>query len=70
MKPIRVFYSELTGQFYATRAYKVDKKGHIEITGEKFNVTQDIAHAIVTHGVEFRKKAKEKEPTHEPTTEI
>lgn len=57
-KPIKVFYSELTGQFYAARAYKIDSKGRVEITGEKFNVTQDIARAIVEHGIEFKEKEK------------
>jgi len=65
-KPIKVFYGELSGKFYATRAYKIHKNGRVEITGEKFDVTQDIARAIVSHGIEF----KEKEPAHEPTTEI
>lgn len=59
-KPIRVFYSELTGQFYATRAYKIDSKGRVEVTGQKFNVTQDIARAIVQNGVEFKEKEQSK----------
>lgn len=62
-KPIRVFYSELTGQFYATRAYKIDAKGQAQVTvnGEKFNVTQDIARIIVAHGVTFTERKKEQE---------
>lgn len=51
-KPIRVFYSELSGHFYATAHYK-EANGIITITGEKFDVTQDIARAIVTHDLEF-----------------
>jgi len=60
-KPIRVFYSELTRQFYATRAYKIDSKGRVEVTGEKFNVTQDIARIIVAHGVTFTERKKDEQ---------
>lgn len=57
-KPIRVFYSELSGQFYATDRYKIarspDGKAElITITGAKYDVTQDIARAIVAHDLEF-----------------
>lgn len=66
MKPIRVFYSSLTKRFYGTAAYRthfVDKVEHIEITGAKHDVTQDIARAIVEHGITFkpgRKRATRK----------
>lgn len=60
-KPIRVFYSTLTNRFYATRAYRIDAKGIVTVTGEKFDVTDDIANLIDEHGVEFRVK--------EPVTE-
>jgi 2-keto-3-deoxy-6-phosphogluconate aldolase len=55
-KPIRVFYSELSGEFYATDAYRI-KDGVAVITGRKDNVTQDIARAVVNHGVTFREVA-------------
>jgi hypothetical protein len=42
-KPIRVFYSRLSGRFYATRAYRLLPDGLVECTGEKFDVTDDIA---------------------------
>lgn len=51
-KPIRVFYSELSREFFATAHYK-EADGFVTITGQKFNVTQDIARAIVQHEVEF-----------------
>lgn len=57
MKPIIVLWSELGQRFYATRAYK--QKGEIlEITGEKFDVTDQIAAAIEKHEITFKKKQK------------
>jgi hypothetical protein len=57
LKPIRVFYSELTGRFYAARAWKVvectDDKQRIEVTGEKFDVTDDIGAAVTKYDVVF-----------------
>ena len=52
-KPIRVFYSGLSQRFYATRAYRIDDKGLVTVTGEKFDVTNDIADVIVRHGLTF-----------------
>ena len=43
LKPIHVFWSPSSRRFYASRAYKEIKPGVIEITGEKFDVTNDIA---------------------------
>lgn len=51
-KPIRVFYSELSKRLYASRAYKFHN-GYVEITGEKFDVTDDIGRLIEEHGVTF-----------------
>lgn len=51
-KPIKVFYSQLSKRFYASSAYK-KKGGHYEITGAKFDVTDDIAHAINQNGLTF-----------------
>lgn len=53
-KPIRVFFSTLTGRFYATRAYRIDNTGFVTVTGEKFDVTNDIAGLIEKHHIEFR----------------
>lgn len=55
LKPIRVFYSEMSGNFYATRHYRDRGNGHVDVTGEKFDVTQDIARAITHYGVEFHR---------------
>lgn len=57
-KPIKVFYSDLGkhGRFFATQHYRKTVKGdtvYWEITGVKYDVTQDIAEAIVKHDVEF-----------------
>lgn len=57
-KPIRVFYSEFSCRFYATRAYrecvsKDGKRRYIEVTGEQFDVTDDIAGIIKQHDIEF-----------------
>lgn len=59
MKPIRVFFSPLTNNFYASRSYKEQKDGTVLITGQKFDVTQDIARAVINHDVVFSKKSKE-----------
>ena len=60
MKPIRVFWSPLSRRFYASRAYKEIKPGVVEITGEKFDVTQDIADQIVTQGITFSERKSDK----------
>jgi len=52
-KPIRVFYSELSGRFYASQQYHEQATGVVVITGAKYDVTQDIARAIVAHEVTF-----------------
>ena len=59
-KPIRVFAINLTGtwEFWATQHYRErrNKDGEVvgyEVTGKKYNVTQDIAHAIVHNDIEF-----------------
>ena len=57
-KPIRVFFSPLTQRFYASAHYKTmgttETMEHILITGQKFDVTDDIAAAIAKHGITFR----------------
>lgn len=52
MKPIKVFYSELSKRFYASQHYK-QKGDHVVITGRKYDVTQDIAQAVVHYDLEF-----------------
>lgn len=60
-RPIRVFWSPLTERFYASQHYKVTNvdggSEQVEITGPKFDVTQDVARIIVGHGVEFTASA-------------
>lgn len=53
-RPIRVFWSPLSRRFYATRAWKVVKPGVVECTGERFDVTDDIAGIIERERIEFR----------------
>jgi hypothetical protein len=52
-KPIRVFYSVLSQRFYATRAYREVKPGVVEVTGDRFDVTDDIAAIIQREGITF-----------------
>lgn len=52
-KPIRVFFSPLTRRFYATRAFREIRPGQVECTGDKFDVTNDIAAIIEREGVTF-----------------
>lgn len=53
-KPIRVFWSPFTRRFYATRAWREIKPGVVECTGERFDVTNDIAGIIEKEQIEFR----------------
>lgn len=56
-KPIRIFYSDLSRKFYASTQYRVVKvegdKEFVEITGQKDDVTQQIASLIDTHEITF-----------------
>ncbi len=63
-KPIRVFYGHITGKFYATQHYTErikDGVRHFQCTGEKHDVTQDIANIIVHEEIEFVPDAKDTE---------
>ncbi len=55
-KPIRIFYSPLSQRFYASKAWRESGEGLVTITGEKFDVTNDIAELIERHGVTFAKR--------------
>ena len=59
-KPIRVFWSEMSQRFYASIAYQKRNDGSYLITGQKFDVTDDIGHAITEHEITFTKKESEK----------
>lgn len=52
-KPIKVFYSELSGRFYASQYYKRKNDSTMLITGEKFDVTNDIGAAVKKYDLEF-----------------
>ncbi len=54
-KPIRVFWSPLSRRFYATRAWKEIKPGVVKCTGERYDVTNDIASIIEREEIEFRR---------------
>lgn len=54
-KPIRVFWSPLSRRFYATRAWKEVSPGVVECTGERFDVTNDIASIMEREEIEFRR---------------
>jgi hypothetical protein len=61
-KPIRVFYSDFSGRFYATRHYRQDSKcvDVMIVTGEKFDVTDDIGAIVTTYKIEFTERRKKK----------
>lgn len=56
-KPIKVFWSELGNRFYASQHYKIEQldnvRQRVTITGEKFDVTDDIAKAVLENEIEF-----------------
>jgi hypothetical protein len=58
-KPIRVFWSPLSGKFYASQKYKDNGDGTVTITGKKYDVTQDIARIIIEEEVTFHEKSEE-----------
>lgn len=53
MKPIRIFFSPLSRRLYATRHYKETAPGQITCTGEKFDVTDEIANLIEQEKLTF-----------------
>jgi hypothetical protein len=53
VKPIRIFWSPLSHRFYASRAWKEIKPGVIEITGQKFDVTEDIKNLVLANDIRF-----------------
>jgi hypothetical protein len=55
-KPIRVFWSPLSERFYASRAYKEVMPGVVEITGERWDVTSDIADLVTRHHIVFEQE--------------
>lgn len=55
-KPIHVFWSPLSQRFYASRAYKIEGDNIVTITGDKFDVTDDIAEIILKHDIVFTPK--------------
>lgn len=62
-KPIRVFYSRLTGKFYATKHYKINAKGQVLVTGKKYDVTDDVANIITQFQIEFVPEVNNVQPT-------
>lgn len=52
-KPIRVFFSPFSRRFYASRAWKELKPGVVLVTGEQFDVTEDITSIVTRHNVNF-----------------
>lgn len=66
-KPIRVFYSTLSGRFFATQHYKIDGDGRAVCTGKKYDVTDDIGALIEQHDIEF---SRAEEPSVSKTGEL
>lgn len=64
-KPIRVFWSALTNRFYASQHYRQVRDDYIVITGQKFDVTDDIANAVIEREITFTKEENdENNPVH------
>ena len=63
-KPIKVFYSILSGRFYASQYYKQGENATI-ITGAKFDVTDDIGRAVNQNGLTFIETKKKPKGTKE-----
>lgn len=59
-KPIRVFYSPLSGRFYASQHYREDGAA-VVITGKKYDVTNDIGAAVERHDLEFTRAPESRE---------
>lgn len=59
MKPIKVFYSTISGRFYASSSYRVAADGVVTITGKKFDVTDDIGGAVTAHDIVFSAALKQ-----------
>ncbi len=49
-----MFYSTLTGRFYATQYYTALGVVRMQVTGAKYDVTSDIGHAVNDHDMEFK----------------
>jgi len=54
-KPIKVFWSELGQRFYASAHYKIEGTC-VTITGAKFDVTDEIAAAVIEHDITFSRE--------------
>lgn len=52
-KPIRLFWSPLTCRIYATQQWKESRDGYVVVTGEKFDVTNDVGRIVTEHDLEF-----------------
>lgn len=63
-KPIRVFWSALSRRFYATRAWREVSPGVVECTGDKFDVTDDIASVIEREELTFTRVPDGERPKH------
>lgn len=64
-KPIKVFYSELSGRFYASNQYRQDTRGFYVITGQKDDVTDDIGRAVTHYEIAFTPVATIASPVQE-----
>lgn len=65
-KPIRVFWSPLSQRFYASRAYKEVPWGFVTITGEQFDVTDDIKGIVLKNNITFSSPATDPKKTVTP----
>jgi len=73
-KPIRVFYSTLSQRFYATKAWREcpppNGARYIEVTGEQFDVTDDIAGLIEQHNIAFKRRLRDRSSAITPPSSV
>ncbi len=66
-KPIKIFYSEMTGRLYASTQYRERKNDEgitigFEVTGDKTDVTNDIGQIVNKYGLIFTANPQTEKP--------
>ncbi|HEX5426519.1 MAG TPA: hypothetical protein VFW94_23430 [Candidatus Acidoferrales bacterium] len=73
-KRIRIFWSPLGQRFYASNRYKIlkqkDGKEIVHITGQKFDVTDEIASAVIANQIQFTRSRQAAPPAQKNEKEI
>lgn len=53
-KPIHIFWSDLSHRFYVSRHYKEISPGNVLITGEMFDVTDELSALVAKYQIKFK----------------